>query len=88
MNKKDTNPFVNGTPEDVALVENGYYVIQIGADFFSYEDKMAFTLERAEHFKETILEGLRDMIKSKDPLEVEDAKRCFPLLHIYPLRIH
>jgi hypothetical protein len=88
MVTKPKNPFVSGTEEEVFKLEAKYYVIQIGPEFFSYGDKMVFTMERAEKFMEDIVEGLREMLCSEDPEDRMDAKRCLALVRILPLRIH
>lgn len=69
--------------------EAGNYYIQIGDSLFESETgKVAFSLERAEHFYAVVFEGLRDMRKNGDDEEREDALKCLLNFRIIPLRFH
>jgi hypothetical protein len=86
--KVDSNPFGIYSFEDVLAAESGNYIIQIGAEIFSWKGKAAFTREKAEMFYDDILGGLNEMKKSKNEIEREDALKCLLFLKIYPFRIH
>lgn len=86
--KTEKSPYGKFSIQDVAEAEAGHFVIQVGADLFSYNDKMAFNKERTEKFFEDILNGLNDMKENGSKEEREDALKCLINLRIYPLRIH
>jgi hypothetical protein len=85
--KDSSNPFVNATLEEIEQIENDYYILQIGADVFEMDGKMAFKKERAEDFYHTAIAGLKEMLEHGDKLEKEDAYRCLLLTRVIPLRI-
>lgn len=87
-NKLIKRPYKNYSAEEIELTEQGNYVIQVGSDFFSYDGKVGFTLERAGEFYDDILKDLIEMRKSGSIIEKEDAAKCLLLLKIHPLRIH
>lgn len=82
------SPYINYTEEEIMATESGHYVIQVGSDFFSYNGKMAFSKERAEHFYDTVIAGLVDMRINGTEAEFADATACLLNLRIMPLRIH
>lgn len=87
--KFEKSPYVSGTIEDVVRAEAGSYTIQVDTDFFMTEEgNMAFSRARADHFYEVIIAGCRDMIKTGDELEAEDARRTLWFLKMMPLRIN
>lgn len=80
--------YISYSEEDVAKTENGNYVIQVGADFFSYNSQVGFPLKEAELFYYDVMSGLIELKSSKDALDREDAVKCLLLLKMYPLRFH
>ena len=88
--KKIDSSFQNGySIEEVMAVEAGKYVIQVGNDLLTSETgKMAFDKDRADELYEQVLIGLKDMKKSNNQQEKDDALYCLKHLRMFPLRIH
>lgn len=86
--KEKKEVFGQYTVEEVAVIEFGHYYLQVGADIFSYNDKLAFSRDRAEHFYDSVLRDLIVMEKSKDPVAKQDAKSCMLHLRICKMRLH
>lgn len=82
------SPYGNYSEHDVMLVESGHYFIQVGSDIFSFDGKMAFTRDRAEHFFDGIFKDLTLMKKNGNDVEQKDAKACLLWLRIFPMRVH
>ncbi len=89
MGKPEKSPYRDYTIEDVLAAEAGHYYIQIGTEIFQSESgKMAFKKDRVDELFESILGGLKEMKKSNNKREVEDAHACLLNFRIFPLRIH
>lgn len=86
--KDDKSPYKHYTVEEVMAAESGNYTIQVGGDLFSYNGKMAFSKDRADHFYKNILAGLNDLKEHGTEVEKEDAIKCILHLKIIPLRIN
>lgn len=88
MAKKKKNPYISLSLEQVADAEANYFVIQIGHELFSDNGKMSFKKTKAENIYFDLLEGIGDMINSKDEIERQDAFAILCHFRILPLRVH
>lgn len=89
IKKAEKSPYKDHSIEEVMQAEAGNYYIQIGDSMFESETgKMAFSKERAEHFFDVVMEGLRAMRDEGDEQEQQDALVCLLNFRIVPLRFH
>ena len=87
--KKDPkSPYGQYSEEEVMQVEAGHYFIQVGADIFSHDGKMAFNRDRAESIYDNIFDDLTAMKENGTDKQKEDAESCLLFLRIHPMRVH
>lgn len=88
MAKKKKNPYVSISPEQLADAEANYFVIQIGHEFFVDNGKMSFKKNKAENIYFDLLEGIGDMLTSKDEVERQEAFSILCHFRLIPVRVH
>lgn len=85
--KKSNGPFVNGTQENIALMETNTFVIQVGSDVYMYNNLIVFQKDHAEKLYFDVLNGLQLMAKEGSPKERRAALKSLYSVRIIPFKV-
>jgi hypothetical protein len=88
MSDQMSNPYVNGTIEEVAAAERTSYFIIVGERVFAYHSQMAFSKDDAHFHFQKLKEFYLEVIQSGNTIEKTEAVKNLLTLKVMPLRIN